>query len=264
MVRALASNGSLIQRPENVASSAPAVRPSGGRATCSTSQRRRRRARLGTAQSRRDRRVRCGPPGRLERARLTQNERGICQSLDDLTLADGPAPDQDLVNNEDRALVCAALRRLSPFEAWVICERFGLGEPAGRGEPGLGAIANPHRRRTARQPRPALPTSTPVAGTRACRVVFSATHISIWDGLRAQRVPPASGREDGPRQATRVPGPSDRLRGREGAWHGNGGHRAKPTRVHRSEGHEPGPRLARSADRSSAFDAPRLAGFWKS
>jgi DNA-directed RNA polymerase sigma subunit (sigma70/sigma32) len=49
--------------------------------------------------------------------------------LGDLILADEPAPAEDLVLNEDRALVHAALKRLSPFEAWVICERFGLGAP---------------------------------------------------------------------------------------------------------------------------------------
>jgi RNA polymerase sigma factor (sigma-70 family) len=34
--------------------------------------------------------------------------------------------ENDLLVQEDRAAVYAALRRLSPFEAWVICERFGL------------------------------------------------------------------------------------------------------------------------------------------
>ncbi len=68
-------------------------------------------------------------PRRLIQARLTQNEQNIYLRLGDLFLADEPAPAEDLVINEDRALVHAALQRLSPFEAWVICERFGLGEP---------------------------------------------------------------------------------------------------------------------------------------
>ena len=68
-------------------------------------------------------------PRRLMQARLTQNEQNIYLRLGDLFLADEPAPAEDLVINEDRALVHAALQRLSPFEAWVICERFGLGEP---------------------------------------------------------------------------------------------------------------------------------------
>jgi DNA-directed RNA polymerase sigma subunit (sigma70/sigma32) len=68
-------------------------------------------------------------PRRLKRARLTQSEQSIYLRLGDLMLADEPAPAEDLVINEDRALVHAALQRLSPFEAWVICERFGLGEP---------------------------------------------------------------------------------------------------------------------------------------
>lgn len=68
-------------------------------------------------------------PRRLMRDRLTQNEQNIYLRLGDLMLADEPAPAEDLVINEDRALVHAALQRLSPFEAWVICERFGLSEP---------------------------------------------------------------------------------------------------------------------------------------
>jgi RNA polymerase primary sigma factor len=68
-------------------------------------------------------------PRRLKRARLTQSEQSIYLRLGDLMVADEPAPAEDLVINEDRALVHAALQRLSPFEAWVICERFGLGEP---------------------------------------------------------------------------------------------------------------------------------------
>ena len=75
-------------------------------------------------------------PGRLELARLSENEQTIFQSLGEWTLADGGVPDHDLLKNENRAIVCAALRRLSPFEAWVIGERFGLGETAGH-EPRL-------------------------------------------------------------------------------------------------------------------------------
>jgi hypothetical protein len=73
------------------------------------------------------------PAHRLAEAGLTENNPSICQSLADVALADGAAPDQNLVTNEERAMVSAALRRLSPFEAWVICERFGLDNPPGRG-----------------------------------------------------------------------------------------------------------------------------------
>jgi RNA polymerase primary sigma factor len=132
IVRALASNGSLIQRSKN----SHLLRLQYRKAVDEL------RAR-GVAAS--------GEPGpnspsldevatylgiplrRLEEARLTQEDQTVCQRLGNLTLADGPAPDQDVVSNEDRAILCAALRRLSPFEAWVICERFGLGEPPGRG-----------------------------------------------------------------------------------------------------------------------------------
>ena len=69
-------------------------------------------------------------PGRLEHMRRTGAEEAICQDLGELTLADDPTPDVNVVKNEDRILVCAALRSLSPFEAWVICERYGLGEPS--------------------------------------------------------------------------------------------------------------------------------------
>src|SRR5262249_45938743 len=69
---------------------------------------------------------------RLKRARLTQSDENVYVRLADLMLADEPAPADDLVINEDRALVHAALQRLCPFEAWVICERFGLGETSSR------------------------------------------------------------------------------------------------------------------------------------
>ena len=72
-------------------------------------------------------------PSALEQERLSESEQAPFQTLGGLRLADRLVPDLDLVKNEDRALVFAALRRLNPFEAWVICERFGLSEPSGRG-----------------------------------------------------------------------------------------------------------------------------------
>ncbi len=119
------------------------------------------------------------PPHRLEEARLTQNEQGVCESLAELTLADGPAPEQDVVTNEDRTIVCAALRRLSPFEAWVICERFGLGEPAGRGMPGTSPRRDPvpETQRSAILAGPS--EATPVSGTRASESYFQRSYIDM-------------------------------------------------------------------------------------
>jgi RNA polymerase sigma factor (sigma-70 family) len=132
IVRALASNGSLIQRPEHAHLLRLQYREAVGEL------RARGTAASGASSSKSPSldevaRYLGIPAHRLEEARMAQNEQGLCQSLADLTLADGATPDQGLVTNEDRALVCAALRRLSPFEAWVICERFGLDEPPGRG-----------------------------------------------------------------------------------------------------------------------------------
>jgi RNA polymerase primary sigma factor len=39
-----------------------------------------------------------------------------------------PTPENEVSNQEDRAIVHAALERLNPFEAWVIRERFGLSD----------------------------------------------------------------------------------------------------------------------------------------
>ena len=97
IVRALASNGSLIQRPENVASSAPAISQGGRRASCARS-RRERRARLEVAQSRRGCQVPRGPaapargsetdperpgrlpePGRSDAGRWPRARPGPCQ-----------------------------------------------------------------------------------------------------------------------------------------------------------------------------------------
>ena len=132
IVRALASNGSLIQRPEHAQllrlqyreavdalrarRAAPGSEPGSPSPTLEEVSQY-----LGV------------PAHRLEEANLVQSDQTVCQSLADVTLADGPAPEESLVVNEDRAMVGAALRRLSPFEAWVICERFGLDKPRGRG-----------------------------------------------------------------------------------------------------------------------------------
>jgi RNA polymerase primary sigma factor len=178
IVRALASNGSLIQRPEKShlvrlqyrkavdelrAQRAPASGESGSKPPSLDEVARY----LGV------------PPHRLEEASLTQDEQGVCQSLSDLTLADGPAPDQDVVTNEDRTMLNAALRRLSPFEAWVICERYGLGEPAGRGIPGSLAGRNPapEQQRSATLAGPSGATS--VRGARSSESYFQRSYIDM-------------------------------------------------------------------------------------
>ena len=43
------------------------------------------------------------------------------------TIIDNRVPDQDVADHEQRLLLEVALRRLNPFEAWVIRERYGLG-----------------------------------------------------------------------------------------------------------------------------------------
>jgi RNA polymerase primary sigma factor len=178
IVRALACNGSLIQRPEKL----HLVRLQYRKAVDEL------RAR-GAAAS--------GDPGsilpsldevagylgvaahRLEEARLAEEEQGVCQSLADLTLADGPAPDQDAVANEDRTILCAALRRLSPFEAWVIHERFGLGEPPGRAIPGTSPGRDPASEMKRRATLAGPSRSTPVRGTRASESYFQRSYIDM-------------------------------------------------------------------------------------
>jgi len=63
----------------------------------------------------------------VERAWQAPGERALFVDQDEPT-ADSETAEHDLLQHEERAAVHAALRRLSPFEAWVIRERFGLGE----------------------------------------------------------------------------------------------------------------------------------------
>jgi RNA polymerase sigma factor (sigma-70 family) len=119
------------------------------------------------------------PSRRLEEARLTQEDQAVCQSLGDLTLADDAAPDHALVSNEDRAMVSAALRRLSPFEAWVICERFGLGEQPGRGIPGTSPRRD-QQKETEKIATLAGPSGiAAIRGTRASESYFLRSYIDM-------------------------------------------------------------------------------------
>ena len=178
IVRALASNGSLIQRPEKshlvrlqYRKAVDELRARGAAANGEPGS---------NSPSLDEVAMYLGvPPHRLEEARLTQNEQGVCQSLADLTLADGPAPDQDVVTNEDRTMVCAALRRLSPFEAWVICERFGLGEPPGRGIPGTSPGRDPAPETQSSATLAGPSGATPVRGTRASESYFQRSYIDM-------------------------------------------------------------------------------------
>ena len=60
----------------------------------------------------------------------TRDGQSFRDSLDEHFVAREKPPDEDLAKEEDRSYVHTALRRLSPFEAWVVRERFGLGEQA--------------------------------------------------------------------------------------------------------------------------------------
>ncbi len=128
LVRALASNGSLIQLPERLQLLLLRYRraisrhcnelPSASEIAFSKPP----------SHDEIARHVGVGPR-RFKWVGLTRTDRTLCLRLNGLMLADGSSPDRDMVNEEVRTLVYSALRRLSPFEAWVIRERFGLGEP---------------------------------------------------------------------------------------------------------------------------------------
>jgi len=129
--------------------------------------------------------------GRLKWARLTQSDRTLCLTFDELMTADDLPPDQNVVKEEDRALVYAALRRLSPFEAWVIRERYGLGEPS----PGRSRRINSRRwtdrEHTPRQaPASGVPGAAPAGATRPSRSYYerSYTDLSHDCGLSPFRV----------------------------------------------------------------------------
>ena len=199
------------------------------------------------------------PTDRLAEARLTDNDQGTCQSLADVTLADGTTPDQDLVTNEDRAMVSAALWRLSPFEAWVICERFGLDDPPGRGirqrsrdrEP---AEEKPGERLMPTPPRARLPAArgragltfsaltskwAVIAGSACSACVRSRRrHSTSCAGFWAGGLPTCV-RDRG--MAIEIP--------------------TLPNLVTQAGGREPDPRPARPADRVAGFDAAAARQF---
>jgi len=111
--------------------------------------------------------------------------------LGELMLAAGPPPDQDVVKEEDRALVYVALRRLSPFEAWVIRERYGLDEPAARQ-----GIRSASRRQTngantaGRAPLPGYSGAPTACSPQRSQTYYARTYGEIGDdcGLSVHRV----------------------------------------------------------------------------
>jgi RNA polymerase primary sigma factor len=179
IVRALASNGSLIQRPEHAhllrQQYRTAVDELRARGAAGTGEPASQSPSLDEVA-----RYLGVPAHRLDEARLTENDQGVCQSLADLTLADGTAPEQSLVTNEDRAMVFAALRRLSPFEAWVICERFGLDEPPGRGVRQSLPDCEPAEENDAgRTAEDDVSTNSPASGSRPSESYFRRSYIDM-------------------------------------------------------------------------------------
>jgi RNA polymerase primary sigma factor len=178
VVRALASNGSLIQRPEHAHVLRQQYRAAVG-------ELRARGAATGGEPGSQSpsldevARYLGVPADRLAQASLFDNDQGTCQSLADVTLADGTTPDQNLVTNEDRAMVSAALRRLSPFEAWVICERFGLDDPPGRGIRQGSPDREPAEEKAGPLPDADASASSPASGARARGSYFQRSYIDM-------------------------------------------------------------------------------------
>jgi RNA polymerase primary sigma factor len=69
---------------------------------------------------------------RLGGAGMTEKTRILGPLLDELMSSKAAPPDQLLSIEENRARVHRALRKLNPFEAWVICERYGVPDFGGR------------------------------------------------------------------------------------------------------------------------------------
>jgi RNA polymerase sigma factor (sigma-70 family) len=130
LVRALAANSSLIQLPE-----------SASRRLHNRHRRAMGEFRPGSAAKSNDAdpkppgpnqaaQDRGAPPWRLKGTHGRRRASILSLGLEEQLMADGRPVDQDVLDGEDRALLCAAIRRLNWFEAWVIRERFGLREPA--------------------------------------------------------------------------------------------------------------------------------------
>jgi RNA polymerase primary sigma factor len=65
----------------------------------------------------------------FDRAQEMHIKPSFHEVLDEVSDSKIASPDQDLAKEEDRWYIQRALKRLSPFEAWVIRERFGVEEP---------------------------------------------------------------------------------------------------------------------------------------
>jgi len=128
---------------------------------------------------------------RLKWARLTQSDCTLYLRIGELMKADGPSPDQDVVDDEDRALVYAALRRLSPFEAWVIRERYGLCEPSARQGTGIDSRGWPDSRHTVGlAPESGVPRAAPAHAARPSQSYYhrSYNELSGDCGLSVHRI----------------------------------------------------------------------------
>ncbi len=107
-----------------------------------------------------------------------RDERGERVALDELPTVPHP-PESDLMNRENDELVHRALSRLSPFEAWVICERYGFREP------------DPARERPkSSKRREIVETRDPATATRPFQTYYPRTlgEIGLDCGLSVHRV----------------------------------------------------------------------------
>jgi RNA polymerase sigma factor (sigma-70 family) len=124
----------------------------------------------------------------------TRDERISRESLDENLLARDEPPDEDLAKEENRSYVHAALRRLSPFEAWVIRERFGVGEQAPRRLPPSLTKGGARDTNVAARGRECAAVDaaleSPPLIQRSRRVLFHRSYLELGEdcGLSAHRV----------------------------------------------------------------------------
>jgi len=129
---------------------------------------------------------------RLLRAARQQGDRSLYPTLSELLSTNEPSPDQNVEISEDRARVHAALLRLSPFEAWVIRERYGLGVPSR----GAGTRSASPGRRTAgrheagRAPKSGMPGAAPVRIPKLSQPYYPRSYTEIGSdcALSAYRI----------------------------------------------------------------------------
>jgi DNA-directed RNA polymerase sigma subunit (sigma70/sigma32) len=106
-------------------------------------------------------------------------------------MSGGASAEQELLEEEHRAPVYAALRRLHPFEAWIICERYGLAaQPLGKVTGHTSRRRAEGKNKRGREPAPVSSGGSPARWRRPSQSIHARTYGAIGEdcGLSVYRI----------------------------------------------------------------------------